>query len=95
MKWMQHKNLSENDLLLLAGTETVVKLVTNRLVIVYEPKETPASMKDLGLYETVGLYCVRRLQSDKRDDTIEILFELAEDREMVAQMLTQFKLGKD
>ena len=95
MKWMKHKNLSENDLLLLAGTDLVTKLVTNRLVIVYEPKEAPASMKELGLYETVGLYCVRRLQADKRDDTIEILFELAEDREMVEQMLTQFKLGKD
>lgn len=95
MKWMKHKNLSEQDLTLLAGTELAIKLVTNRLVIIYDPKEDRASMKEMGLYETEGLYHVRRLQGDKRDDTIEILFELAADRDLVEQALTQFKLGKD
>lgn len=95
MKWMKHKNLSESDLVLLAGTELITRLLTNRLVIIYDPKEPQASMKDMGLYDSEGLYHVRRLQGDKRDDTLEILFELATDRDMVEQSLTQFKLGRD
>lgn len=93
MKWLRHKNLSEGDLTLLAGTSVMIKLMSNRLIITYDPKEPQATMKDMGLYETVGLYYVRKLTG--RDDTLEILFELPADRDAVEQALTQFKLGKD
>lgn len=80
---------------LLQGTELMVRLQTNRLVITYNPKDNQATMKDMGLFNTVGLYYVRRLQESSRDDTIEILFENIEDLESVEEHLTQYKMGME
>ena len=79
----------------LQGTSLMVKLQTNRLVIIYNPKENQATMKDLGLFETRGLYYVRRLQEGSREDTIEILFEDLDDLKAVEEYLTQYKLGME
>lgn len=77
----------------LQGTPLMVKLQANRLVVIYNPKENQATMKDMGLFETRGLYYVRRLQESSREDTIEILFEDTEDLKSVEEYLTQYKLG--
>jgi hypothetical protein len=93
---LTHKNLSEDDLPLLAGTDLMTNLQRNRLVIVYDPKDKRASMEELGLYVTEGLFYVRNVQENRRNsDTIEILFELKTDLENTMQYLTQFKLGQE
>jgi len=93
LKWLTHKNLSEDDLTLLAGTELMINLQRNRLVIIYDPKDKRASMEELGLYETEGLFFVRTVQENRRNnDTLEILFELKSDLDNTMQHLTQFKL---
>lgn len=95
MKWMRHKNLSEEDMSFLQGTDLMVKLQSHRLVVIYNPKENQATMKDMGLFETRGLYFVRRLQEQSREDTIEILFEDLDDLKAVEEYLTQYKLGME
>jgi len=96
LKWFKHKNLSEEDLELLRGTSTIEKLMATRLVVHREDSEQMPTMKELGLFNTTGLYFVRGLQPDSSfDNTMEILFELESDRDMAEQHLTQFKLGQD
>lgn len=74
----------------------MTNLQRNRLVIVYDPKDKRASMEELGLYVTEGLFYVRNVQENRRNsDTIEILFELKTDLESTMQYLTQFKLGQE
>lgn len=69
------------------------KLQRTRLVIVYTAKETRAKLEDIGLTKCTGLTYVRRMMN--QDDTIEILFELEEDRYAVENWLTMYRLGQD
>lgn len=80
----------------LAGTDTMENLQRHRLVVVYDPKDERASMEQMGLYDTEGLFYVRTTQETRRGgDTIEILFEFQSDLEQVKQHLTQHKMSLD
>lgn len=93
MKWLTHKGLAENDLEKIAGSELMSKLMLNRLVIALDPTEKVPSTEDLGLFETKGVFHYRTLQG--RNDTIEILFELADDMEATKEALVICKMRAD
>lgn len=93
MKWVSYNEVSADDLQRLAGTDLFVQMLRNKLVIKYDPSDTPAKLIELGLMETQGLFHIRDVHG--RGDSFEILFELEEDRDMTEQHLTQYKLGQD
>ena len=94
MKWFKHKSLSEKDMELLAGTDLMVRLQTNRLVIIYEPKFKKPSFKEMGLHECEDLFYLRIPKERHDGDTVEIMFASADDLELVQQHMTQFKISQ-
>jgi len=98
MRWFNDKSIPEADMLLLAGTELMAKLLSNRLVIVYDSQDTPATPSELGLYhnDITGMYHYRKLTNSKDNSPqlIEILFENNVDRILVEEHLSQYKLGQ-
>lgn len=96
MKWLRHKNLSEDDLELLRGTPLMERLQANRLVVVFQPEDKKPAKKDMGLRETQGLFHIRNIGNGKnRENVIEILFENPEDVGIVEEHLTQVKLAME
>jgi len=93
MRWMTHKNLSDADLELLAGTDCLINLMRNRLLIKFHGDERPATTSELGLRETNGLYYIRVIQNDEMYR--EIWFELESDLAMCEEQMTQYKLSLD
>lgn len=95
MIWHRHKNLSENDLKLLAGTPLIEALLSCRLVVVYDPNESQPSMETLGLFDTKGMVHVRKLdQSGAGSSTLEFLFQFEEDRIRLEEHLTHVKISR-
>lgn len=92
VKWARHKALSVDDMFTLNGTTLMVQLQSTRLIIIYEPNDKHATFDDMNLYGCSGVFHHRRLED--RADTLEILFELEADRDMVEQTLTQWKMGE-
>jgi hypothetical protein len=93
VKWLRHNNLSDSDFEALRGTQTMERLLKHRLVIIYDPSDTHARKKEMGLFETTGLVYWRNLSG--REDTVEIMFEDSEDLENLEEHLTQYKLGQE
>jgi hypothetical protein len=90
MIWHKHKNLSDNDLRLLAGTPLIEKMLTNRLVVVFDSNTTIPSLESLGLFNTIGLVHVKYLQQNQNH--MEFLFECPEDLTSLENYLTLLKL---
>ena len=91
MKWFRHTELSDDDFELLKGTATMESLQHNRLVIAYGPESTQAKPSELGLFELVGMYYMRKIN----DQTIELLFSEPNDLTQTEQKLIQFKMAAD
>lgn len=92
-KWFRHKALCREDMEFLAGTDIMVAMQTNRLVIIYHPNDKQATTDELKLSECQGCFYMRALRD--RNDTYEILFQFPEDLELVEQALTYFKMGQE
>lgn len=95
MKWFTHKAVSDNDFELLRGTDIMINMQKTRLLIVLNPNDKPllGQEKQIGLYDCQGLVYYRKLQG--RDDTIEILFELEQDRDLVQEHLIKYKMSEN
>lgn len=91
MKWIEHASLSEQDMEYLTGTPLMEALQTNRIVVIYKPKEEQASFADLGLYEITRPFYMRKIDSE----TLEFFFSHIDDMGAIGQKLTMFKLSKD
>lgn len=95
MKWTRVKEVSADDLDRLARADSplFITMLRHKLILKYDPNDLRAKLKDIGLMDTKGLFHIRDIH--ERGDSFEILFELDEDRDMVEQYLTQYKLGMD
>lgn len=88
MKHLVHYFLSEEDFKLLAGTPTMERMQSNRVVVVYGSDEKRPSDRDLGLYELTGPLYVRKIDATK----FEYLFSKPVDRDNFLEALTVQKL---
>jgi hypothetical protein len=60
MYWYNNKNLSDNDIELLARTETVERMMRNRVTVDFGDRKIP-SFDDIGLDSTHDLYYIKIL----------------------------------
>lgn len=71
-------SLSETDLSLLSGTEIIVQMMRNRLIVIFEEEsEIKWEMLTEGL---TGLYHVRPLVPTKQRNVYQVWFENEKDR---------------
>lgn len=92
MKVVKSKGISVDDLKLLQGNPVLTEMLRNSLVIGYTPSDKKVSYARMGLDDTQGLFCIRKVQG--REDTIEILFENKKDLEVAESALLIEKLAQ-
>ncbi|MDA9302479.1 hypothetical protein N8072_01165 [bacterium] len=81
-------SLSENDMALLTGTDIIVQMIRNRIIIVNEPKE---EVDWLDLTENLlGLYHIRSIDGKR---LYQIWFENASDIDMFKKNFMLAKLS--
>tara|TARA_R110000851_G_scaffold256211_1_gene408664 strand:- start:1770 stop:2063 length:294 start_codon:yes stop_codon:yes gene_type:complete len=96
IKWFNNTELSGADFDLLRGSELLVTMMHNKLVIVVGKPMSGASrlpVDDIGLAKCAGLYYIRPVAKNK--GTFEILFEFRSDLAIVQEHLTLCKLKQD
>lgn len=84
-------SLSETDLALLSGTELLLNMMRNRILIVVNLQKKIKWEELLG--ETKGLYHIRSL--DKADTIYQVWFEHAKDLDQFKKDLMVSKLATD
>jgi hypothetical protein len=87
MYWYHNKNLSDNDIELLAKTDTIEKMIKNRVTVDFENKKIP-SFDDLGLDNTQDLYYIKILGQS----VLQFWFLDAKDKLEFEQQLVGYKL---
>tara|TARA_R110000851_G_scaffold12905_3_gene44443 strand:+ start:3541 stop:3831 length:291 start_codon:yes stop_codon:yes gene_type:complete len=96
MQWFTNAELSGADLELLRGSDVMINMLHNKLVIVVDkPPAGPAMFptEQIGLLECEGFWHIREVA--KSTTAFEILFELKTDCEKVQEHLTLYKLSQD
>ena len=83
-------SLSENDLKLLAGTELILSMMRNRLLILVD-KDTTVNWEDL-TSNVEGFYHIRSVDQKR---LFQIWFELATDYDKFQRNLFVAKMGAD
>lgn len=84
-------SLSESDLALISGTELLLDMMRNRVLIVVQTKEK-VEWEEL-IRNTTGLYHIRSL--DKSDSVYQIWFELSDDLVQFEKDLMVSKLARN
>lgn len=84
-------SLSESDLSLLAGTEIVVRMMRNRLIVIFE--EGSDIKWELLTDGLAGLYHVRPIDPTKQRNVFQIWFEDEKDRHKFKKNSMLQKLG--
>ena len=81
-------SLSESDMALLAGTDIIIQMIRNRIIIVNEPKE---KINWLDLTENLtGLYHIRSIDGQQ---LYQMWFEKATDIDMMRKNFMMLKLS--
>jgi hypothetical protein len=87
MYWYSNKNLGDNDIELLARTETVEKMMRNRVTVDFGDRKTP-SFDEIGLDNTHDMYYIKILGNK----VLQFWFYDARDLLDFEQILHEYKI---
>lgn len=87
MYWYISKNLSDNDIEMLAKTDTLERMMRNRITVDFGDRKIP-SFDDIGLDSTHDLYYIKILG----DHVIQFWFYDSRDLAEFNQVLLEYKI---
>ena len=91
MKWIKHRIPSDQDMNWIKGTDLMLQLMKNRLVIRYDAGDKIIGYQELGLWDTAG----HVYMAEKNKDNIELYFENSSDMVAVEAQLSIAKLASE
>lgn len=87
MYWYISKNLSDNDIEMIAKTDTLERMMRNRITVDFGDRKIP-SFDDIGLDSTHDLYYIKILG----DHVIQFWFYDSRDLAEFNQVLIEYKI---
>ena len=87
MYWYHNMNLSDNDIELLAKTETIEIMMKNRITVDFGERKIP-SFNDLGLDNTTDLYYIKVLG----EHILQFWFKDVRDLRELEESLHEYKI---
>ena len=87
MYWYHNMNLSDNDIELLARTETIETMMKNRITVDFVDRKIP-SFDDLGLDSTTDLYYIKVLG----EHVLQFWFKNRKDLMELEETLHEYKI---